>query len=491
MRAVLPLAGIALAVSGCSLVDEYVRPVIPLPASWSESAKPAAVAAPVPAPAAAWPAADWWKGFGSPALDAYMAQAKAANFDLAAAIARVRQADAQVRINGAPLLPSLDLNAGGQRNQTPSLTPASSTTASSNAKPVVKNTFSTNLSASWELDFWGKNGAALESAEAAAAASRFDQQTVFLTVQSSVATTYFDSLGVQDRLALAKADVSNAEGVLAAIRDRMRFGTATDLDVAQQESVVAGLRAQVPPLEQQLRQDGSALAVLIGRLPEEVPVAAGTLGALAEPAVAPGLPSELLERRPDVRYAEAQLIGANADIGAARAALFPSLTLTAEYGFESLALSTLLHSNSALFSVASNLAQPIFHAGALSGEADLKQARYDELVQNYRKAVVSAFSDVENALNATRKTAEEEQAQQAAAGTARRAYDIAMAQFRAGVIDITTLLNTQKTLFSAQDALAQAKLTHVQAEVGLFKALGGGWHAEPGPAQNSYRLRLL
>ena len=479
MNKPLSLAVLALTVSACSLVDEYLRPETPVPAVWSEAGAGQGVTAP------AWPAADWWRGFGSPALDAYMKQAEAANFDLAAAIARVRQADAQARINGAPLLPWLDFSAGAQRQQTPAQTPTLP-----NAKPILKNTVSASLSASWELDFWGKNGAALESAEAAAAASRFDQQSVALTMQSSVATSYFDSLGLQDRLTVARANVKNAETVLAAIRDRGRFGTATELDVAQQESVVAGLSAAVPPLEQQLRQNANTLAVLIGRLPEQVPVESGTLAAVTVPQVSPGLPSELLGRRPDVRYAEAQLIAANADVGAARAALFPSVKLTAEYGFESLALSTLMHSNSVLFSLASNLAQPIFHGGALQGDRDLKQARYDELLQNYRKAVLSAFSDVENALNATRKTKEEEQAQQAAVTTAKRAYDIAMAQFRAGLIDITTLLNTQKTLFGAEDALAQARLGHIQAAVGLFKALGGGWRAEAVPAQSSSRLRL-
>ncbi len=469
MRIRFFLATLGLTASACSVGEDYLRPLISAPAAWRESV-PAAVA-----PAPVWPAADWWRGFGSPVLDAYMKQAEVANYDLAAAIARVRQADAQARISGAPLLPFLDFSGGAERSQTPSLAPHASNVGQ--AKPVVKDSFTASLSVSYELDFWGKNAAAAESAEAAAAASRFDQQTVALTVQSSVATSYFESLGLQDRLQVARANLANAETVLAAVRDRVRFGTATELDSAQQESVVAGLRAVVPPLEQQLRQTANTLAVLVGRLPEQVAVENGTLAGVVVPAVTPGLPSALLERRPDVRFAEAQLIGANADMTAAKAALFPSVKLTAEYGFESLALSTLMHSNSVLFSLASNLAQPIFHGGALEGERDLRRARYDELLQNYRKAVVSAFSDVENAINATRKTAEEETAQQAAVTTAKRAYDIAMAQFRAGLIDITTLLNTQKALFSAEDALAQARLGHIQAAVGLFKALGGGWLA--------------
>ena len=199
--------------------------------------------------------------------------------------------------------------------------------------------------------------------------------------------------------------------------------------------------------------------------------------------MAPGLPSELLARRPDVRFAEAQLVAGNADLTVAKAALFPAITLTAQMGFESLALATLMHGSSLLYSMAAGLSQPIFHGDALEGGRELKEARYEELLQTYRKAVASAFSDVENALIAQRKTAEEEAAQQAAVETARRAYDISLDQFKAGLIDITTLLNTQKTLFSAQDALVSARLLHIQAVVGLFKALGGGWRAEaPSPA---------
>ncbi len=464
MRPARPLALIALLLSSCSQLDEYVRPKTPVPPAWNESetAKSQAV----------WPTTEWWKQFHSPMLDAYMRLAEISNFDIAAAAARVREADAQARISGAPLLPALDANAGVQRAQTPTQTPNNP-----HSRPVVKNSVTTSLSVSYELDFWGKNASALEAAEANAEASRFDQQTVALTVQSSVATSYFNGLGLRDRLEAADANLANAERVLDAIKDRVRYGTATELDVAQQESVVANLRAVVPPLEQQLRQNANTLAVLVGWLPEQMRSDDGTLSTVVVPVVTPGLPSDLLQRRPDIQYAEAQLVAANADIGAAKAALFPSVKLTAEYGFESLALSTLLHSNSVLFSLASNIAQPIFHGGALKGERDYRKARYEELLQNYRKAVLSAFSDVENAVVATNKTAEEEEAQKVAVSTAQRAYDIAMAQYGSGLIDITTLLNTQKTLFAAEDALAQARLGHIQATIGLFKALGGGWRA--------------
>ncbi|MEI6986021.1 MAG: efflux transporter outer membrane subunit, partial [Rhodospirillaceae bacterium] len=473
-------AAVVLAVlAGCSVAEPYQRPEMVVPSAWLS---PVLVAEPGAVPAlvalVTEPDAEWWRGFGSPALDGLMRQAEVANSDLAAAIARVRQADAQARIVGASLLPSLDGGASINRQLKPSLSSGGdkSTPTTASAETV----YGVNLSASYELDFWGKNDAAAESALAASRASRFDRQTIALTVQAGVATTYFNIIGQQDRLAVARANLANAEQFLAAIRDRLRFGTATDLDVAQQESVVAGLRAVLPVLERTLRQGVNTLALLVGGLPEQVGVATGTLTGITLtgvtlPLPSPGLPSELLARRPDIQFAEAQLVAANADLAAAKAALFPSIKLTAEMGFQSLALTTLLHGGGLLYSMAAGITQPIFHGEALMGAQELKEARYDELVQGYRKAVLSAFSDVENALNAAGKTAEEETAQRVVVNTARRANDISQAQFRAGLVDITTMLNTQKTLFQAEDALVQSRLGHIQGVVGLFKALGGGF----------------
>jgi NodT family efflux transporter outer membrane factor (OMF) lipoprotein len=453
------------ALSACSLVDTFTPPPSKPPQQWANRAT---------APAA-WPSPEWWRQFGSSRLDELMADAQAANFDIAAAVARVQQADAQARIAGAPLLPSVEGSGSFKRQRGPWLTSSSTTSARSTGKAPYTNSYDATLSATYEIDFWGKNRAALEAAEAAAQASRFDQQTVALTVQSSVATTYFDILGLLERIRVAADNIANAEGVLEAIRDRVNAGTANALDLAQQESQVAAQRATLAPLEQQWRQDVNALAILVGRRPDELSLTPEKLAQLAIPPVAPGLPSELLARRPDVQFAEANLMGANADIGAARAAFFPSIQLTAEGGFTSAALATLIDHKSLLTSLANSITQPIFQGGKLEGNLEQKKARYDELVATYRKAVVSAFSDVENGLIAVEQTAAEEAAQREAERTARNAYDIAESQFRAGIIDITTLLNTQSRLFSAEDSLAQAKLAHLQATVGLYKAMGGGW----------------
>lgn len=460
---------LAVLLGGCSIGDPYVAPAAPPPAAWSGASH-----------TADWPTPDWWRRFGSPRLDALMQDAMRGNFDIAAAMARVRQAEAQVEIAGGALLPSLTANSSASRGRASMATTSSSSVVS--RKPTYTTTYGATVSASYEIDFWGKNRAGVDSAAAAAEASRFDYQTAMLTMQASIATTYFDILGYGERLRLAQESVANAEAVLAAYRDRLAAGTATSLDVAQQESVVATQRATVPPLEKQIRQSRNALAILVGRLPEELELEPETLGLLTVPEVAPGLPSELLVRRPDVLSAEASLRGANADITVARAAWFPSISLTGQGGFQSIDLAKMMTHQSLLFSIGPSVTMPLFDGGKIAGTVEQKRARWDELVQTYRKAVVSAFSDVEDSLVAVEKTEAAEQEQRAAEATSRRAFEIAQSLMRGGTIDVTTVLNTQKTLFSAQDQLAQARLARFQALVGLYKALGGGWSSEASAA---------
>ncbi len=444
--------------SACNLGPDYQRPELPAPAAFSGADAGAA---------AAWPSADWWKGFGSPQLDAYIARSQQANDDIAAAVARVRQADAQARIAGAPLLPAVDAGFNASQARTQSSTGSHTGAA-----------FSPLLSASYELDFWGKNRASLDAARATAEASRYDRATVELTVMSSVAGTYFQTLSLRDRLDIAQKNLDAAQTILDGLRLQQQAGTANALDVAQQATTVATLYAAIPPLKQQLRQSVDALAILVGATPESVEVNSGTLADVAQPQVAPGLPSELLARRPDVAEAEAQLISANANMAVARAAFFPSIGLTASGGYASDQLAGLLNPSNAIFSVAAGITQPIFEGGALRGQSELAKARYAELLADYHKAVISAFGNVEDSLVAVQQTAEQQRRQQEAVNTARRAYEIAQAQLHAGTIDVLTLLNTESALFSAEDALAQVKFSHLQALVNLFNALGGGWQQE-------------
>jgi len=460
--ALAPIAWILASLPGCSVGAHYTRPDIPLPGQWQEGAAPGAGGNPAPV----WPSADWWHGFGSAKLDELIAEAERSNDDLAGAIARVREADAQARIAGAALLPSLDLGASAERERA----------QVTGVGPRVFTAFGPELSASYELDFWGKNRALRDAARAAAQASRYDRQTVALTVISSVAMTYFQALELRDRIQVAQQNLENGRKILDGFKLEQTAGTATGLDVAQQETTVALLNAALPPLLQQFRQTVHALAVLVGKTPESLDVDVGTLETLSSPAVVEGLPSQLLARRPDVAEAEQQLIAANADITVARAALFPSIELTATGGYASAQLASLVSPPNRVYSIAAGLTQPIFHGGALRGQVAYSQARYTELLSTYHKTVLTAFGNVEDALVATGQTTEQQRRQRDAVATARRAYEFAQTQMSAGIVNILSVLNTENALFSAQDQLVQVNYLRLQALVDLYTALGGGWH---------------
>jgi multidrug efflux system outer membrane protein len=460
----LPVAtavcGCALfALAACSVGPAYKRPDIILPAQWHDAAGNDV--------SGIWPASDWWRAFGSPRLDELITEAQRSNDDLAVAIARVQEADAQARIAGAALLPSLDFGADATRERA----------QVAGLGPHVVNVFSPELTASYELDFWGKNRALRAAARATAVASRFDQQTVALTVVSSVASSYFQALELRDRIDVAQQNLANGQKVLDGLRLQESAGIATGLDVAQQETAVALLNAAIPPLLQQFRQTVNALAVLLGRTPESLDVDMGTLGDLTRPAVVEGLPSKLLTRRPDVAEAEQRLIAANANITVARAALFPSIELTATGGYESSALSSLVSPVNRLYGITAGLTQPIFHGGALRGQVAFSNAQYAELLSTYHKTVISAFSNVEDALVAAQQTLEQQVRQQQAVDRARLAFQYAQTQMSAGIVNILTVLNTENALFSAQDELVQIKYLYLQSLVDLYTALGGGWQS--------------
>ncbi len=262
---------------------------------------------------------------------------------------------------------------------------------------------------------------------------------------------------------------------MSGLRLELSAGTATGLDVAQQETVVSSLNATIPLLQQQLRQTIYALAVLVGEAPESLEIAPGKLSGLTRLPVAAGIPSELLARRPDVAEAEQQLIAANADITVARAALFPNITLTASGGFESNALAGLISPATRVYAGTAGLTQPIFHSGALHAGVTYSQARYDELLSTYHKTVLSAFSNVDSALVAAQQSAQQQQRQEVAVAAAQRAYDFAQAQMAAGTINVLTVLSTENALFTAQDTMVQVEFSRLQALVGLYTALGGGW----------------
>jgi NodT family efflux transporter outer membrane factor (OMF) lipoprotein len=459
--------------TGCIVGYEKPDPALDVPARYRELGRRA--------PYAAVPAIDWWRGFRSAELTALMEEALIANLDIAAAVARILQADAQARIAGAPLLPIANLNASGTRSRLSQSTGSGSGDSggriggTGGGASSERTLYSASFNASYEIDFWGKNRATQLAAGEIAVATRFAREVVALTTQASVANTYFAVLGAQDRLRIAHDNVRAATRILTLIRERVAAGTASELDTAQQESIVATQRATIPLFAQQVRQNIATLAQLIGRAPEFVSVKGGSMSRIAIPRVTPGLPSELLIQRPDIRDAEAQLASGNANVEAARAAFFPSIQLTGDGGYQSAALKMLFDPASAFYQLAAGLTQPILDGFRLRGLLEQALGRQEELLQIYRGSVVAAFADVDRALIAVQETARREALQRQAVASARRAFEISETRLREGTIDLITVLNTQQTFFQAEDVLAQARLLRLQAIVGLFQALGGGW----------------
>lgn len=479
-RTILPCAlALMTMLAGCLPNANRLDPSLDVPEAYR--------AAPGKSPDAALPPLDWWRGFKSEELTALIEEAQTVNLDIAAASARIKQADALARIAGAALLPTVSANGDGSHSRRSITT--SGGTSNVGGGPREGNLYSASLSASYELDFWGKNRALLEAARNSAVASRYDREVVALSTIATVANTYFLVVSSQDRLNNARENVRSAERVLKLIRDRLAAGTTSGLEVAQQEALVAQQRALIPTYTQTLQQNIAVLAVLIARPPERVSVRGGSARRIAIPRVTPGLPSDLLIQRPDIREAEANLAAANANVYAARAAFLPSIQLTGQDGFTSAIFRSLIRPESLFFSVAAGITQPIFDGGNLLGNLEQQQGKQEELVQTYRKTVIQAFSDVDQALIAVKQQAEFERLQAKVVEASRRAFQIAETRLREGTVDLVTVLQTQQTLYQAVDSLVQARLARLQAVVSLYQALGGGWppaDAEIEAATNGY-----
>ena len=282
-------------------------------------------------------------------------------------------------------------------------------------------------------------------------------------------------LASQDRIRTAERNIASASRILDAIKQQLKAGTGTDLDVAQQESVLANQKALVPPLRQTLAQNLNALATLVSRPPESVRVTGGSLNQIASPRVAPGLPSELLTQRPDIRRQEAQLASATANVGSARAQFFPSIQLTGQGGYQSSALVSLFQPHATFFNLVGSLTQPIFDGGAILGNFEFSKARQDELLQTYRKTVVQSFADVDNALVSIRETTKRLRLQREVLASSRRAFELSEQQLTGRDCRHRNCAKYAVDIFQAEDALWQAQLARLLAIVSLYQALGGGW----------------
>jgi NodT family efflux transporter outer membrane factor (OMF) lipoprotein len=457
---------LAPALSGCILGTERPDLNLEVPVAYREASRSA--------PDAHVPALDWWRGFRSNELTTLMDAAQIYNLDVAVAVAQIVQADAQVGVAGAPLLPSATGTSTAEQFRG-----ASSNFGSGIGSGIGGggggSQYSLGLTASYMVDFWGKNRATLYAAEENATSARYNREVVTLTTIVTVANTYFQILAAQDELRVARRNLAAAERILALIKQEFAGGTASQLDVSQQEALVATERAAIPPLEIILRQNTAALAVLVGRAPANFTVKGGVMTQIAIPRVTPGMPSELLNQRPDIRQAEALLASSNFSVEAARAAFFPQIQLTAQTGVQSAALASLFGPGAWFYTLSAGLTQPLFDGFLL--ESQLKQAKGLQLqnLQAYRKAVLSAFADVEKALVALSQSILQERLQVEAVASSRKAFEVSETQLRAGTVNLITVLQTQQTLLTNENALAQVRLTKLFAASSLFQALGGGW----------------
>lgn len=473
----LTAAAVLLAtVSACSMVPDYFKPSVETPKTWDSRQDAVNV----------WPDSNWWTGFNSAELNRLIAEAQANNTDLRVAVARIRQSEAQAKISGADLYPTLGADAGASRTRQgrQSLSSSSATTTSrSGSDHVIRNSFSGELTAGYQIDLFGGNAATADAALTRLDATRYNRETVAITLYADIASTYFQLLSLRDRIRLANETLGLAQGILDLLQTQRTNGIITDYEVSTQRANVASQRATVASLQQSERTTLDALAVLLGRPPQGFVVQGDTLASLNLPPVTAGLPSELLLRRPDIRRAEADLRAANFDIGAARAARFPSLNLTGSIGTQSGSTATLFDPGTMIYSIAAGLTAPIFQGGRLEGGEELSRAQKDEMVETYRAAILSAFRDTEDALGATVNTGRQYGFASEAFSEANDAYRIVEARYRAGTVGFLDLLDAQRSVFSANDTMVQAGLGRLNANVSLYKALGGGWDGSVvGPA---------
>lgn len=414
---------------------------------------------------------DWVKGFGSRELEALVATADRDSLDIEAARQRITQAEAELASSRAALAPSIDGTAQAGRT----VTPGTRSAWSPPFRASVSDSYQLGLSGSWTLDISGRLRALAASKEASVRAAAIERDAVRLTTATAVVDAWLRVGAAREQIRIARESVATAERTLAIYRRRLEVGTATALDIAQQESLVASQRAAIPDLEITARQTKNALAVLLGRMPEAVEPKVSSVSAVTVPTVPAGVPSRLMTRRPDIASAEASLEAQAANVDAARAAFLPDFSLTGSTGLASAFLKNLMRPDAVASQVAAGLTAPIFDAGSRAADLEGATARHAELVATYRTTVHQAYADVENALVAIEQNRRHEQLQRAVVAAARKAQKLTEERLSEGTIDVTSVLEAERTLFQAEQTLIGVRLARLRAAATLAGALGGGW----------------
>ena len=464
------LLGVALAVvlSGCTVGPDYARPDVPAAPAWRTDAEAGSSIGEL----------GWWQVFGDETLQGLIRTALEENKDVRVAVARVLEARAQLGLARSNQFPTIDSNSSysNQRNsEVGSLLGSLPRTTQIDPKQEV---YRTTLDLSFELDLWGKLRRGTEAARAELLASEENRRGVIVTLVGDVAQTYFDLLELDRELDIARQTLDSRRESLRIVRLRFDNGIVSELDLRRAEGEVASATAQVPDLERRVAETENRLSVLLGRNPG--PIARG--GRLTEQAVLPevpaGLPSALLQRRPDLRQAEQRLVAANARIGEAKAAYFPQVNLTGAFGVESIALSDLFTGPARVWQFGPRITIPIFNAGKITSQVQTAEARTEQTLVQYQQSVQQAFREVEDALVGHRKIREIRPDREALVAANRRSLQIADLRYQEGLSTYLDVLDAQRQLFSSEIDLARTTRDQLTAVVQLYKALGGGWTRE-------------
>ncbi len=457
-----------LLLSGCALGPDYMRPVQELPQG-SDNA--ASLAAP-------FIAAQWWTVFRDPVLSRIEQEAIAHNRELKHAMARVDEARAVARIAFADRLPAIGMQAGAARSR-------SADEAARAGESRTGELFDVLGLCSFEIDLWGKYKRLDEAARAELLATEADRDAIQLSLTAQVAAFYFKCRTLQARTRIARRRLDSYAKTCDLYRKRLQHGYVQELDLRRIEADRYSTEALLFQLENRLSRAQTALSVLLGRSPREIAegfsgkvIALDSTGAL--PQTPAHIPSDLLARRPDVRRAEEKLIAANARIGAARAAYFPSIALTGRYGFISPDLQDLFTDGANVWSIAGSLAQPVFEGGRLRGREQAAKARREQMLAHYEHTVKNAFREARDALVAGAKTAQALDASRARAEAMRRSFELSRIQHEHGYISVIDVLDIERHTLSAELDFAEARQSRLEAVIALCKALGGGWHEKRG-----------
>ena len=462
MKHWLVLLSATLLTSGCTVGPNYKRPIVAVPSSY-RGMVPEQNAQTQTAPLGDQ---KWWDIFQDEQLRVLIHTALEQNYDLRIAGSRVLEAHAQLGITRADQFPTL--GAGAAIDDTRA--------AQSKFLPAFETSSGqVSLSAAWELDFWGKFRRATEAARANLLATEWARQEVVSTLVANVAGAYFQLRAFDLQLEISKRTLDSRQESLRLTRILADGGSTSLLDVRQAEQLVFTASAEVPVLEQQIEQQENFLSILLGQNPTDVPRGKALTDQPQPPEVPPGLPSALLERRPDIREAEGQLIAANAQIGVARAAYFPEITLSGTGGFQSSALSGLFSGPAGAWSFGASLTEPIFTAGRLHSEVRLAEARQQTAVLLYQQLIQGAFRNVSDALVAYEKTREFRTQEEFLFQSAQDAARLSRMRYTGGATGYLEVLTNETNAFSAELGLAQARLNELLALVQLYEALGGGW----------------